>query len=281
MVQNALDRVFVELKSRQEAAFVPFIAAGDPNLSVTGRLLEELTNRGASVIEVGFPYSDPIADGPVIQSSYTRALEQGVRVADIFRMVSDLTGEKKVAPLVAMVSCSIVFRRGLKDFVAQAARAGFSALLVPDLPAEEAEDVWVACQERGLRLVQLVTPLTDPRRLDTILSRASGFLYFVSVAGTTGERHAIPPYLRERVTELRAISQLPVCVGFGVSTPAQAAEIAAFADGVICGSAIVRRVTAFRDLPTDEMVARVGDFVAEMVEAVKKARRNGSTFRGA
>lgn len=271
-MNNRLDRVFQELRKRNAAAFIPFITAGDPDLQVTAALLRELSGRGADVIELGFPYSDPIADGPVIQTSYTRALERGVRVADIMSTVRKVTSASEVAPIVAMVSYSVVFRHGPADFVDQAVEAGFSGLLVPDLPAEESAELWQVCERAGLRMIQLVTPLTDSERLDLIISRTSGFLYFVSVAGTTGEREGVPAYLRSKVEALRRRSNLPVCVGFGVSTPAQAAEIATFADGVICGSAIVRRVTESAGRPTEELVTRIGDFVEEMVRAVKHAR---------
>ncbi len=273
MSDNRLEATFRRLKAAQQAAFIPFVTAGDPDLDATAALLRACARRGADVIEVGFPYSDPIADGPVIQSSYTRALARGLRVDEVFDAVANVSRDGLDVPLVAMVSYSIVYRRGPERFARQAASAGFSALIVPDLPVEECDELLHVAQQHRLRIVQLVTPLTDDARLERILQKAGGFVYFVSVAGTTGERERVPQYLKSRVLDLKRRTSLPICVGFGVSRPEQAEQIAAFADGVICGSAIVRRIAQSASLPAEQLAQRVGDYIEEMAAAVRRARR--------
>ena len=168
-------------------AFMPFLTAGDPNLAVTVRLVEELSAAGADLIEIGFPYSDPIADGPVIQASYTRALSRGLHVPDIFTAMASVSPKIKT-PLVAMVSYAIIFRIGTESFVKQAAEAGFAGLIVPDLPGDEADEFHELVNRHGLDLIQLVAPTTPADRSARILKNASGFVYCIAVAGTTGTR---------------------------------------------------------------------------------------------
>ena len=269
MSPNPIDKVFASLREQNCCGFIPFIVAGDPSLAVTEALLKELGRRGASLVEVGFPYSDPVADGPTIQAAYTRALAAGTRVDDVLSVVANARSSCAV-PLVAMVSYSIVFRRTPVRFLEDLAAAGFSGMIVPDLPADEAGELFERCSERDLKLIQLVTPTTPERRVSRILSRCSGFVYYVSVTGITGERHQLADSVGQRVRELRRQTDLPVCVGFGISRPEQVRELAGVADGVIVGSAIVRRVAELADRPVDELVSRVGEYVEQMARAARE-----------
>lgn len=255
-------------------AFMPFVTAGDPDMPATLELIREFAKRGVDLIEIGFPYSDPIADGPVIQASYTRALANGLHVADIFAGIATLANEKNIPPLVAMVSYAIVFRNGPESFFKQAKAAGFAGLIIPDLPGDEAGEIAALARANELDLVQLVAPTTPADRAERILKAASGFVYCISVAGTTGVREALPEELQTQLRELRKKTNLPLAVGFGISRPEQVASLRGIADGVIVGSAVVRQ---FEKVATDGTKAqslkaaidRAGNFAAEMVAAVK------------
>ena len=249
-------------------AFMPFVTAGDPDMPTTLRLIRELAGRGVHLIEVGFPYSDPIADGPVIQASYTRALDKGLRTADIFAGISSLAGEE-IPPLVAMVSYSLVFRNGPEVFVGRAAEAGFSGLIVPDLPGDEADELAAVVKSHGLDLVQLIAPTTPPDRSERILQSAGGFVYCISVTGTTGVRDQLPPELQDQLRWLRTKTDLPLAVGFGISRPDQVDMLRGLAEGVIVGSAIVRRTESLSNgsAEAEQTLTEIGNFAAEMVAA--------------
>lgn len=249
-------------------AFMPFVTAGDPDMAATLALIRELADRGVDLIEIGFPYSDPIADGPVIQASYTRALEKGLHVNDIFDGVATLSGEK-TPPLVAMVSYAIIFRIGIETFLARAKESGFSGLIVPDLPGDEATEFAPAVKQQGLDLIQLVSPLTPPERVERILSTASGFVYCISVAGTTGVRMELPDELQDQLKWLKTKTDLPLAVGFGVSRPEQVDNLRGLADGIIVGSAIVRQLEPPAE--TTVAVTQVGEFASEMLAATRKS----------
>jgi len=236
---SRITTAFTTRQSQQQLAFIPFVTAGDPDLPTTARLIRELAAAGADLIEIGFPYSDPIADGPVIQSSYTRALNQKVKLRDIFAAVKSVSGDVST-PLLAMVSYAIIFRSGSEEFVKQALAAGFSGLIVPDLPGDEAGDFAALTQQAGLALVQLVAPTTPAERLGRILEHASGFVYCIAVAGTTGAREALPEDLTKMLSQLRSQTKLPLAVGFGVSRPEQVRGLRGVADGAIVGSALVK-----------------------------------------
>lgn len=267
MPATRISTAFEALKQSGHLAFMPFVTAGDPDMDGTLALIRELGGRGVDLIEVGFPYSDPIADGPVIQASYTRALDKGLHVDDIFRGVESLpTGD--LPPLVAMVSFGLVFRRGVESFVSRAVEAGFSGFIIPDLPADEAADVARIVQAQGVDLVQLISPTTPKDRAKRILAAASGFVYCISVAGTTGVREELPPELTEQLAWLRTQSELPLAVGFGISQPEQVDVLRDVADGVIVGSAIVRQVEAISDgASLEDTVTKIGDYAATMVAA--------------
>jgi len=237
---SAIDQRFVELKKQGRKAFIPFITAGDPSLHMTALLLERLDQAGAAIGEIGIPYSDPIADGPVIQASYTRALKAGVKLDDIFACIRS-TKPKVTMPLVSMVSYAIMHRRGIERYVADAQAAGLAGAIVPDLLVEEAETVRQICQAADFSLIQLVTPTTTRERMLRIAETSSGFIYFVSVTGITGERNELPPGLLDQVAWLRERTPVPICIGFGISRPEHVRLLAPVADGLIVGSALVRR----------------------------------------
>jgi tryptophan synthase alpha chain len=234
-----IEQMFQRLKTEGRKAFMPFITAGDPDMGFTRQVLKLLNDLGCSMAEVGIPYSDPIADGPVIQASYTRALLKKTKLADIF---SGVASEKSALsmPLVSMVSYAIIHRMGLEKYVDQAIEAGLSGAIVPDLLVEESDALSKICKRKGFDLIQLVTPTTPQERALRIAEQSSGFLYFVSVTGITGERSELPPGLTERVSWLKERSSLPICIGFGISSPEHVKLLAPVSDGVIVGSAIVR-----------------------------------------
>jgi tryptophan synthase alpha chain len=249
---NPIDALFQRLRSRGRKAFVAFLPAGDPDPVTTVRLARGAAAAGANLLEIGFPYSDPIADGPVVQAAYTRALDRGLRLDDVFACTRDIARAPEVAekvPLVAMLSYSIIHRRGAEFFLTQAADAGFHGAIVPDLPADESDSLARLAAGRDFKLIQLVTPTTPRDRAREIARRSSGFLYCVSIAGITGERDRLPDELLDQLAWLRTQTDLPLCVGFGISRPEHVRMLREVADGVIVGSALVRL------LPDAEAVA--------------------------
>ena len=252
---------------------MPFVTAGDPDLATTALLISELIQRGADLIEVGIPYSDPIADGPVIAASYHRALEGGVRVAHIFQTLRTLRAEGSkelnATPLVSMVSYSIIHRLGVERYLNEAATAGLDGLIVPDLPVEESELLMNKATMRGLKLIQLITPTTPRDRAVEIARLTTGFLYYVSVAGITGERKSLPADLVDNVAWLRTQTDLPICIGFGIGSPEQVKELAPVADGLIVGSALVRRLAEAVNRPRVEVFKEIGQFIGELAGALR------------
>ena len=264
---NPIASTFARLREAGHMAFMPFITAGDPDLKTTQAVIRELAAADVDLIEVGFPYSDPIADGPVIQASYTRALENGIQVEDIFSAFKEMVDEE-LPPLVAMVSFAIIFRMGVSRFLETAKAAGFSGLIVPDLPGDEAAETATAVQAAGLSLVQLIAPTTPESRTNRILASCSGFLYCISVAGTTGERSELPDELTQQLRNLKQRTDLPLAVGFGIRGPEQVDTLRGIADGVIVGSAIVRRLENSAD--PAQAIAGIGEFARTMVASTRK-----------
>ncbi len=265
---SAIDTLFKQLRSQRQKALMPFITAGDPDLDFTAAMLRELSDRGCSLCEVGIPYSDPIADGPVIQASYTRALAKKIKLAGILEMTRRLAPALKT-PLVTMLSYAIVYRHGAEKYVADAKAAGIVGAIVPDLPVEEALALSRICRAADFSLIQLVTPTTPRERALRIAESSSGFLYYVSVTGITGERGELPPELLENVNWLRQQTPLPICIGFGISGVEQVRHLAPVADGLIVGSAVVRRMAAAESKPREAVLADVGNFVSELLAALQ------------
>ena len=265
---SAIDDLFTKLRAENRKALMPFVTAGDPDLEFTAAVLKEIVARGASMCEVGIPYSDPIADGPVIQASYTRALGNKIKLHAILETLGKLAPELP-APLVTMVSYAIVYRHGAEKYADALVQRGVAGMIVPDLPAEESAQLSKICQSRDLSLIQLITPTTPRDRELKIAETSSGFIYYVSVAGITGERTALPPGLTDRVELLREQTPLPVCIGFGISKPEHVQMLASVADGLIVGSAIVRRISEATDQGREATLSAVGDYVSSLVEALE------------
>ncbi len=269
---NSIDALFARLRAQGRKAFIPFLTAGDPSTAATVQVARALPARGASLLEVGFPYSDPIADGPVIQASYTRALDRGVRLADVFACAKEIASAPEYAggrvPVVGMVSYSLVHRRGPEAFLDRAAAAGLSGAIVPDLPLEESTALARLAAARDFKLIQLVTPLTPRERARQIVALATGFVYCVSVAGITGERDRLPTELLDQLSWLRKQTDLPLCVGFGVSRPEHVRMVREVADGVIVGSAIVRLLEGADGERLPKAAEAVGALVASLAEAL-------------
>lgn len=271
--ENRLDAAFRSLRARNVGGLLPYITAGYPSLHLTGQFLHLFEQEGAAAAEIGFPYSDSIADGPVIQASHYAALVRGVRVADIFETVAAVRREVSL-PLTAMASFSIVHRIGTRRFMAEAAQAGFDAVLMPDLALEEAPAVAEEVARAGLRLVMLVAPNSPPHRREAIARLCSGFVYYVSVTGITGERDRLPDDLAENIRQMRERSGRPVCVGFGVSRAEHVRTICRVADGAVVGSAIIRRISASLDSGVDEV--SMLQSVAGLIRALQAGtRRDG------
>ena len=264
---DKLAAVFAANRAAGRKALAPFVTAGDPDTATTVAVLEAIDRAGASLCELGVPYSDPIADGPVIQSSYTRALGAGITLEGMFGIAREASARVQM-PILAMASYSLIFRRGIERFVADAKAAGLAGFVVPDLPLEESDELDAACRTAGLALVRLVTPTTPPDRAEQIARRSTGFLYCVSVAGVTGARTELPPGLIERIEWLRTKTDVPILVGFGISGPDQVRAVAAVADGVIVGSALVRQVAELASQQREQLVAGVEQFIAPLATAV-------------
>jgi tryptophan synthase alpha chain len=261
---SRLDETFARLRARGERALVAYVMAGDPSLADTRRLVVEAERRGADVVELGVPFSDPLADGPVIQRAGVRALAAGTSLPRVLEMVSDLRAEVRV-PLVLMSHYNPVLAFGLKAFARAAVDAGADGVIVPDLPQEECGPLRAETEPAGLDLVQLVAPTSTPARVKTIARLSRGFVYLVSVTGVTGARRALPPDLGAQVRTLRLVTTKPVCVGFGISTPEQAAAV---------GSAIVRLIE--QHAGTAALLDNVGDFIAALKDPLRASPSAGS-----
>lgn len=267
---RTIKQTFEDLRRRKRIGLVPFLPAGFPNLETTAACLRALERGGASVIEVGIPFSDPIADGPVIQEAFTAALARKIRVADVFATISSVKSEL-TTPLVAMVSYSIVFRYGVEKFSADAKSAGFAGLILPDLPPPEAQRICAIVRGAGLDTVLMVAPTTSLDRRKQIAELSSGFVYYLSVAGITGERDQLPPDLTDQVRELRALTDRPVCVGFGIHKPGHLAQLSGIADGAIVGTAYVRRMKEHLDQSPQQLSQIVEQYTRELCGGAARA----------
>jgi tryptophan synthase alpha chain len=271
-----LAAVFAANAAAGRKALAPFVTAGDPDADTSVAVIETVAQAGASLCELGIPYSDPIADGPVIQASFTRALAAGTTLAGVFD-VARRAADRVSMPILAMGSYSLIFRRGIARFVDDAVAAGLAGLIVPDLPLEESDQLATACRDAGLALVRLVTPTTPPDRAAAIARQSTGFLYCVSVAGVTGTRTELPAGLVERVKWLKTQTDVPVLVGFGIAAPDQARAVAEVADGVIVGSALVRLLAESEAAQSAECVgAERLAYLHQFIGSLAAAMNDGS-----
>jgi tryptophan synthase alpha chain len=265
-----IDATFKTLREKKQLALMPFIPAGYPDLETTAALLPAMEKAGANLIEIGIPFSDPIADGPTIQAAFTAALARGLKLADVFDTIRKARPTVNI-PLVAMVSYSIPYRYGLDRFLADARRAGFDGLILPDLPPPEAASVCAKVQAAGLATTLLVAPTTTEKRRREIGDLCSGFVYYLSVSGITGERDRLPENLEANLKQLRTATNRPLCVGFGISKPEHVAQLAQFADGAIVGSAVVKRITQLSESgATPEAIAQgVAEYCRALLSKVR------------
>lgn len=264
---NRITERFNQLAKRKEPAFIPYITAGDPTLEATGKLVHALEHAGADIIEFGVPFSDPLADGAVNQEAALRALKQGVNLHKILDLVKELRKSTQI-PIVLFTYYNPLLAFGLESFAKAAAEAGIDGVLCVDLPPEEAGPYRELLGNQHIATIFLIAPTSSNERIALIAKQSSGFIYYVSRTGVTGERADLEASVSKMVDEIKKHATLPVAVGFGISTPEQAAEVAGFADGVIVGSAIVRMIGQLGNAP--DMPEKVGTFVKSLVDATKK-----------
>lgn len=275
---SRIERAFVELRQAGRAALMPYVPLGFPAPEVSRQLIRAVADAGADVIELGVPFSDPLADGPVIQRATHMALQRGMTLAKCLEMARGARQEGVAIPFVLMSYYNPILRFGVEDCVREAKDAGVDGFIVPDLPPEEAGPLMAACRARGLDLVFLAAPTSTMARLRKIAEASSGFVYLVSVTGVTGARDQMTGGLKEFVAQVRAVTTKPICVGFGIANAQAAQTVAAFADGVIVGSALVSRIGEGRDA-----VAAAWAFVAELRAAIGRwdpALRRRATAAG-
>jgi tryptophan synthase alpha chain len=267
---SRIEKKFIELKHRGEAALIPFITAGDPDLAITLKIMRALEAGGADAIELGIPFSDPSADGPTIQRSSERALQNPITLPAIFRLVREFRRTSEL-PIILFGYYNPFFRFGLDKFANQAAQAGADGVLCVDLPPEESGELKHRTDRCGLDVIFLLSPTSGADRRRLVARQGRGFIYYVSVTGVTGARQSFDSDLRRQVALVRKATALPVGVGFGISTPKQAAWIAEFADAAVVGSALVQRIEQGRS--KSDKVRQAGEFVAQLKRAMKQARK--------
>ncbi|MEQ8467249.1 tryptophan synthase subunit alpha [Coleofasciculus sp. E1-EBD-02] len=261
-----ISQCFETLRQRSECAFIPFITAGDPDLVTTAQALRVLDKSGADIIELGVPYSDPLADGPTIQAAATRALKRGVRLDDVLAIAQEVTPDLS-APIILFTYYNPILNRGIEVFLKQIAAAGIAGLVVPDLPLEEAESLIQPATEIGIEVVLLVAPTSRKARIDAIAKKSQGFIYLVSVTGVTGIRSQVASSVPDLLEEMRAVTDKPIGVGFGISQPEQARQVKQWgADAVIVGSAFVKRLA--EGTPTEGLKA-IEEFCQSLKSAIK------------
>jgi tryptophan synthase alpha chain len=264
---DRITRKFRELRARGEAALIPFVVAGDPDLGRSKQIVRELEARGADLIELGMPFSDPMADGPANQRAMARGLAAGASLSAILALVTELRAESQI-PLILFGYFNPVLHYGCERFCADAAKAGVDGLLIVDLPPEEARELARPAAASGLDLIYLLAPTTPLERSRRIARAAHGFLYYVSVTGVTGARTSLALDLEQHVREFRTVTDLPIGVGFGIATPDQARQVAAFADAVVVGSALSNLIESHASSP--DLVDVVGNLAGAMKAAMRE-----------
>lgn len=249
---------------KNNKAFIPFITAGDPSLEITSQLVHVMTKAGADLIEIGIPFSDPVAEGPVIQEADNRALAAGITTDQIFTMVEEIRRTNRI-PIAFMTYANPIYTYGAERFMRNCSKAMVDAVIVPDIPYEEKDELKPYCDQYGIKLISMIAP-SSKERIRMIAMEAEGFLYCVSSMGVTGIRKEIGLEVGEMIRQVKEISSIPCAVGFGISTPSQAKDMAELSDGVIVGSAIVKLIAQYGD----ECVPYVEDYIQKMVNSVKQ-----------
>jgi tryptophan synthase alpha chain len=268
---NRIAQRFTELKAQHRAAFVPFITAGDPDQETSRAILAALPGVGADLIELGMPFSDPMADGPAVQASSLRALKAGASMARTFELVRDFRKRDDKTPIVLMGYYNPIHAMGAENFVKEAKAAGADGLIIVDLPPEEDAVLQAPAKAAGIDVIRLVTPTTHDARLAKVLDGASGFLYYVSIAGVTGTKSFAASDVKAALARIRKATTLPIAVGFGIKTQAQAGEIARIADAAVVGSAIVSVIGDNQGAGRDQIVTKVTELCRALADSIHAA----------
>ena len=268
-MSSRIDDLFADLKSKGRKAFVAFITAGDPDLDISAEILAGLPAAGADIIELGMPFTDPMADGPAIQAASQRALAAGQSLAGTLDMVAAFRTKNDTTPLVLMGYYNPIYHYGVDKFIAAAKQAGVDGLIIVDLPPEEDDELCLPAMQGGLNFIRLATPTTNDKRLPEVLNNTSGFVYYVSITGITGAAAPQKQAAAENIARIKNHTHLPVCVGFGIRTPEQAAAMADSADGVVVGSALVDIIAETADNRSDT-VNQVLALASALAEGVNR-----------
>ena len=263
---SRIKNTFNRIKKKNETALIPYIMAGDPDLATTRRLILEMEKVGCDIIELGAPFSDPLADGPTIQKAAIRSLRNRTSIADVLGLVADVRTTSKV-PLILMTYYNLIFKYGEERFVHDAAAAGLDGLILPDLPPEEAGTLMPLAKKAGLDTIFLLAPTSTEERIKLVSKVSQGFIYYVSLTGVTGAKLAVQNSIKDALLRIKSVTDKPVCVGFGISSPDQAAQVALWgADGVIVGSALVKVIE--ENVGSPELVDRTIAFVQALKQGV-------------
>jgi tryptophan synthase alpha chain len=263
---TSISQCFESLRERAQCALIPFITAGDPDLETTAEALKVLDRSGADLIELGVPYSDPLADGPIIQAAATRALQRGTRLEQVLEVVQRVSPSLR-SPIILFTYYNPILHRGIDTFLREIAAAGVRGLVVPDLPLEEAETLLKPAADHGIEVILLVAPTSPPERIAAIAQKSQGFIYLVSLTGVTGVRSQLPTRVKDLLLDLRSVTDKPIGVGFGISQPEHARQVVEWgSDAVIVGSAFVRRLA--EGTPTQGLKA-----IEEFCKGLKAAMR--------
>lgn len=264
---SRIEKKFAELRNKGEKALITYVMAGDPSLQETERLILELEKAGADLVEIGIPFSDPLADGPTIQKAANRALEHDVSLSDVLNLAKRVRKVSDI-PLIFMSYYNPIFKYGEEKFVRDAVKAGVDGVIVPDLPPEEAESLIRHSRDKGLDTIFLLAPTSDEDRIKRVSKKSTGFIYYVSLTGVTGAREGISKDIGKMTRKIKAYTKLPVAVGFGISKPEQAKEVSLWADGVIVGSAIVKVIE--ENIGKRTMTRKVHDLVKSLKDGMRQ-----------
>lgn len=266
---NRINKKFKQLKKEDKKAFIPYICYGDPEINVTERLVTLLDDKGADIIELGFPFSDPLADGPTVQEATQISLRNEITVENYLSTVKKLR-KKTDIPLLIMTYYNILFNYGMKKFIMNASKAGLDGAIVPDLPLEESDKFLKYSSDYEFSLVHLISPNTSKERMKKIVEKSTGFIYYVSLTGVTGARKDISSNIQYKIKDLKKISSKPICVGFGISKPSHVKKIRKIADGVIVGSAILNIL--HENMNKKDVYSKIGKFVQKLAQAAHKSK---------
>jgi len=278
-VTTRIDARFADLKKQGRSAFVTFVMAGDPDLKTSLEIVKVLPKAGADIIEIGMPFTDPMADGPAIQAAGLRALKAGMTLKKTLAMVAEFRREDNTTPLVLMGYYNPIYIYGVDRFLADAKTAGVDGLIIVDLPPEEDSELCLPAMKAGLNFIRLATPTTDDKRLPAVLANTSGFVYYVSITGITGSVSADTAEVGDAVARIKRHTKLPVCVGFGIRTPEAARAIAENSDGAVVGTALIDALRATLDAEgqaTSKTVNAVSDLVAALAQGVRGAKQQAA-----